>query len=102
MYRDHLCSSAYEALSAAAGRAEELETGPPPSVHATVDARPPPGRPASGTGPGHGGAAAARRERERARRQDEWQRQRAARRRAAARLAAQRSGSLQEVLISAA
>lgn len=85
MYRDHMCSTAYEALTRAAEAASQQEA----SGGAQEGSR--------GAAPGspHVRAAAARG------RQDEWRRQRVARHRWQQRLAAQRSGSLQEVLVEA-
>ncbi len=79
MYRDHLCSTAYEALTKAAEAASQQEAS-------------------SGAAEGGGAAPGGARLRGR---QDERRRQRAARHRWQQRLAAQRSSSLQEVLVEA-
>lgn len=79
MYRDHLCSTAYEALTNAADAAGQLEA----SIGAADGRVPTPGSPRSRG------------------REAERRRQRAARHRWQQRLAAQRSSSLQEVLVEA-
>lgn len=81
MYRDHLCSTAYEALTEAAEAASQQEA----SSGAADRSAPAPGSPRTRG------------------RQDERRRQRAraARHRWQQRLAAQRSSSLQEVLVEA-
>lgn len=90
MYRDHLCSTAFEALTAAADRAGQLEGGQP----ADADWGPPEEAAARQ-------AVATRAAEQRRRRQaEEARRPRAARRRWQQRLQAQQSGSLQEVLIA--
>ncbi|PRW60300.1 alpha beta-hydrolase isoform B [Chlorella sorokiniana] len=84
MYRDHLCSTAYEALTEAADAAssQDASSGPPDGRGA-----------APGSQRSHVMGARVK--------QDERRRQRAARHRWQQRLAAQRSSSLQEVLVEA-
>ncbi len=84
--RDHLLSTVYEALTAAASRGEDMEGGAPGPLSGEAEARPAP-------------APAPRRLR--ARGPAPPLPRRAAQRRWRARLQAQRSGSLGEVLIEA-
>lgn len=87
MLRDHLCSTAYEALTAAAARMKDMESGAPSALSGTADARP------------H--MARQLRQQRAAARRELRLRQEAARRRARQRIRAQRTSSLQDVLIEA-
>ena len=90
MLRDHLCSTAYEALTAAADRTADMERGAPGGLSGEAEAR----RVQRGRLAAAQRAAVARLERQRA--------VAAAARRARQRLQAQRSSSLHDVLIEAA